>query len=273
MPAKRHSDVNINIAGLSETALNIEDISNVEVLATGTAVVFAQKTETPFMVLSGNKDFYMAPNASDVDSETGLFVPTDTMVRVYKNTVLRLAHGVTATGTGSMNATTKDKFDMTAFAGVIEGVAFSKAAQEDLEFSAADVITANLFGAWLIQSTVAGVVSTKPAGGLDPQIFASAAEALDRLPAPDAANIALGYVLIDNGAGDFTCNTTEFDAAGVDSVTWGAYAANGHVIAAGPLAGTRGPGPAGERQWSRVGAIWAFDAPANNTIISIAEVW
>jgi hypothetical protein len=110
-----------------------------------------------------------------------------------------------------------EKFKTTTEAKVsIAGAVITKAATTALVFSAAHVITANLYGVVLIQINAAGAISTKVP--VSPQAYATAAAALAALPAPDAGNVALGYIAIANNAGDWTANTDDL-ANGVDVTT------------------------------------------------------
>jgi hypothetical protein len=89
----------------------------------------------------------------------------------------------------------------------INGVSHTKAATDSLTFSAAHTITAAKFGVILVQINAAGTISTKvPAS---PQAYASAPLALAALPAADAGNVALGYIAIENNAGDWVANTDD----------------------------------------------------------------
>lgn len=103
---------------------------------------------------------------------------------------------------------TAEKFKTTqAAAYVINGVSHVKAATIELVFSAAHVITASKFGVILVQIDSAGNVSTKvPAS---PQAYNDAPTALAALPATDAGKVALGYIAIENNAGDWTANTDD----------------------------------------------------------------
>jgi hypothetical protein len=93
----------------------------------------------------------------------------------------------------------------------VNGVQRTKAATDNLTFSAAHVITASKFGVVLVQINGAGTVSTKvPAS---PQAYNTDALALAALPAPDAGNVPLGYIAIENNAGDWTGNTDDLTAA------------------------------------------------------------
>lgn len=82
----------------------------------------------------------------------------------------------------------------------------TKAAVDNLTFSAADTIDADKFGAWLVQIDAAGAITTKPAAAA--MDYDTAALALAALPAPDAGNARLGTIEVAAGAGGFTANTT-----------------------------------------------------------------
>ena len=102
---------------------------------------------------------------------------------------------------------------------VINGVTYTKTATVDLTFTAAHVITASTFGVVLVQINAAGTISTKVPAAT--QAYASAALALAALPAPDAGNVALGYIAIANNTGDWTANTD--DLTNASDVTTAAF--------------------------------------------------
>jgi hypothetical protein len=91
----------------------------------------------------------------------------------------------------------------------IGGVMYTKAAAVVTSFSAAHVVTAELFGTILIQVDAAGTISTLITGATQTtaMAYATAALAIAALPAPAAGNIALGYFVIEADAGDWTANT------------------------------------------------------------------
>ena len=89
----------------------------------------------------------------------------------------------------------------------LSGAYFAKAATTALTFSSGHVVTASLYGIILVQINAAGTVSTKAPAS--PQAYASAAAALAALPTPDSGNVALGYIAIQNNAGDWTANTDD----------------------------------------------------------------
>ena len=105
-------------------------------------------------------------------------------------------------GTLAISAGTAEDFKTTTIAEyTVNGVPYTKAATDNLNFSAADTIntgtaTGDFFGSWVVQINAAGTVSTKPAGGLTDQVYASAALAEAALPAADADKAALGYITI-----------------------------------------------------------------------------
>ena len=79
------------------------------------------------------------------------------------------------------------------------GIQFSDAATDNLAFTAAHTIntgaaTGFFFGAILVQVSEAGTISTKVVGA--DQVYASAALAVAALPAADAANVAIGHIVI-----------------------------------------------------------------------------
>lgn len=115
-----------------------------------------------------------------------------------------LAHG------GLETDSTPEDFATSAIAVYrISGVAYQKAASTGISFTAAHVVTLDTFGIILIQIDAAGTVSTKvpAATPTTAMAFASAALAIAALPAADAGNVALGYLLIEADDGDWTANT------------------------------------------------------------------
>jgi len=107
---------------------------------------------------------------------------------------------------------TAEKFKTTQTAAfLINGVSHVKAAAIEQVFSDAHVITASKFGVILVQINAAGTISTKvPAS---PQAYDDAPTALAALPTVDAGNVALGYIAIENNAGDWTANTDDLTDA------------------------------------------------------------
>jgi hypothetical protein len=103
----------------------------------------------------------------------------------------------------------------------INGINYTKAATDNLTFTAAHVITASKFGIFQIQIDAAGTISTKVPGAT--QAYNSAALALAALPAVDAGNVSIGYLAIENNAGDWTANTDDLVASGGSDQTSAAF--------------------------------------------------
>lgn len=89
----------------------------------------------------------------------------------------------------------------------INGISVTKAATDNLVFTAAHIVSATKFGVVLIQINAAGTISTKVP--LTPQIYNDAPTALAALPAADAGNVAIGYIAIAADAGDWVANTDD----------------------------------------------------------------
>lgn len=130
-----------------------------------------------------------------------------------------LGNGVQAIATLAISAVAEDfKTTSTAYY-TIAGVQYSKDATDNLAFSAADTINVgaaagDYFGSWLVQIDDAGTISTKPAGGLSDQVYASAALAEAALPSPDAGNVQLGYITIGASTDSaWTANTSDMTPA------------------------------------------------------------
>lgn len=145
----------------------------------------------------GNSLVSAAPDGGVAIGTDGLLVPVTPA----------LTNALVVDGNLAISATA-EKFKTTQTAAyLINGVSHVKAATDNLTFTAAHVITASKFGIILVQINAAGTISTKvPAS---PQAYADAATALAALPAVDAGNVALGYIAIENNAGDWTANTDD----------------------------------------------------------------
>jgi hypothetical protein len=137
---------------------------------------------------------------------------------VQEDIVLQLSTLLEAIGTLAVSGTA-EKFKTTTTATYrVKGVPYTKIATDLLTFSVAGTINnaavAGIFyGAWLVQITAAGVVSTKPAGGLADQVYTSAALALDALPAEDADCVAMGSIVVGAKTGvKWTAGTDDMTA-------------------------------------------------------------
>lgn len=125
--------------------------------------------------------------------------------------------GVMAKGTILVSATA-EKFKTTTTAYYrIGDIQYSKAATDNLVFSAAHTINTaagagKLYGAFLVQIDAAGTVSTKAVAA--DQSYASSAAAIAALPAADTGNVALGYIVVQaKEATDWVANTDDMTAA------------------------------------------------------------
>lgn len=123
------------------------------------------------------------------------------------------ASGCLSIGTLAISAT-PEKFKTTTTAYYrISGIQYSKAATDNLVFSAADTINKGTaaglyYGIWLVQINAAGTVSTKSPSA--DQVYTSSALAIAALPAVDTGNIALGYILVQSKTGAaWTANTDD----------------------------------------------------------------
>lgn len=82
---------------------------------------------------------------------------------------------------------------------------------------ATTTVTATKFGVILVQETAARVLSTKVPGSS--QAYDTAAAAIAVLPAPDASNVAIGYMVIEADAGNWVANTDDF-TTDLTAATW-----------------------------------------------------
>jgi hypothetical protein len=130
-----------------------------------------------------------------------------------------LGNGVQAIATIVISATPEDFKTTTTAYYTLAGIQYSKAAADNISFSAADTINVgtavgDFFGSWLVQVDSAGTVTTKPAGGLSDQVYTSADLAEAALPAVDAGNVQLGYITIGATTDSaWTANTDDMTPA------------------------------------------------------------
>jgi hypothetical protein len=125
-----------------------------------------------------------------------------------------LNDGALAHGTLLISGTLPEDFKTTTTAiYTISGVAYAKAAEDDLDFSAADTVNTGaaagtFWGVWLVQVNAAGVISTKsPAAD---QVYTSEALAIAALPAADALNVGIGYITVNsNDTDEWIANTDD----------------------------------------------------------------
>lgn len=115
---------------------------------------------------------------------------------------------------------------------IVGGRVFEKAAATAITFTAAHVITALKFGIILLSVNNAGTVSSKVP--LATQAYATAGEALAALPVVDTDKVAIGYLLIENNAVDWTANTDDLTAASdIQAITIVTNAAVARALSAG----------------------------------------
>ena len=143
-------------------------------------------------------------------------VPTATQ---YNALLTYLGAGLRAIGTLAISAAA-EKFKTTTTAYfTLAGIQYSKAAEDNLVFTAAHIVSANLWGVILVQTVADGTVSTKVPAAT--QGYASEVLAQAALPDADADNVALGYITINADAGDWTGNTDDMtDASDLTTATF-----------------------------------------------------
>jgi hypothetical protein len=95
----------------------------------------------------------------------------------------------------------------------ISGIQYTRQALDSISFTAADTVntaadSTAFWGIWLVQINAAGTISTKsPATN---QVYSDSLTAIAALPAPDASNVRLGYILIENNSGSsWVANTDD----------------------------------------------------------------
>lgn len=102
-----------------------------------------------------------------------------------------------------------EDYESDAFTYAINGVLYQKALVDGGDFTAAHVVTAEKFGVILFQIATNGTISTKvpAATATTAMAFESYDEAVRNLPAPDASNAPIGYLVIEADSGNWTANT------------------------------------------------------------------
>lgn len=208
--------VGVEGGNVINVAIQLRDANAADLAARGS--VFAYLSDDA----NGDSITATAPNGGVVIGTDGLAIP---VTPALNNSLL-------VDGALAISATA-EKFKTTQTAAfLVGGVSHTKAATDDLVFTAAHVITASKFGVILVQINAAGTVSTKvPAS---PQAYDDAPTALAALPSADAGNVALGYIAIENNAGDWTANTD--DLTNASDVTTAAFNDATEVAIASPKA-------------------------------------
>ncbi|MCH8826123.1 MAG: hypothetical protein IIB16_04125 [Chloroflexi bacterium] len=114
------------------------------------------------------------------------------------------------TGATLAIGTTTDEYSFLAFTASIDGWQFSVALDATKTLTAAHIVSLDKFGVILVQSTIAGVVTTKVA--LATQAYDTAAEALDAALAegPDAGNVIIGHITIQADGTQWLGDTDDF---------------------------------------------------------------
>lgn len=126
-----------------------------------------------------------------------------------------LTHPRLAVDARAVAAATNIKFRVGGFCYTINGVVYQKAAETQIAFTAAHVVSLDKWGAILVQINAAGAVSTKvgEATAVTPMAYTNQAAARAALPAPDAGNIAVGVIVVEAGGAAWDANTDDLIAA------------------------------------------------------------
>lgn len=199
--AKRRSPWQLN------TVENISFTVGTEALDAIAVAVQLKDQKFRDLTRRGQLDFYLS---SDANGDTVLpahLMPSGGYAAGADGTVLRgVKHdeGLVAKGTLAIDAA-PEKFKTTTTAVYrVGGAQYSKAAATAIVFTAAHVVAAAKFGVVLVQVNAAGTVTTKVPGATQttPMAYNTAALALAALPAPDAGNVVLGWITLDNSGSD-----------------------------------------------------------------------
>ncbi len=131
----------------------------------------------------------------------------------------RLQSSVMQNGTLAISATAEKFKTTTTTYALVNGIGVTKAATDNLVFSAGDTIntapgTGDFHGAWLVEMDIAGNIATKPAGGLSDQVYTSKALAVAALPAATTDKVAIGYITVQASTDSaWTANTDDMTPA------------------------------------------------------------
>jgi len=151
-----------------------------------------------------------------------------TLAKLHNDTVAYLSDGLIVDAGLAISGQAAEKFKTTETAVYrINGVQYTKAPADELTFTSNHVVTADKYGAILVQIDAAGTISTLvgEATQTTPMAYDSAAEAVAALPNPAAGNVALGYIIIkaedSDGHGNWTANTDDMtDGSDVETATF-----------------------------------------------------
>lgn len=112
-------------------------------------------------------------------------------------------------------AASATKLKVGPFEYMIDGVLYHSDAQKQIAFSAAHPVTADKWGAILIQINAAGTISTKISGTTQTttQTYTNSADARAALPAPDSGNVVIGALVVEAKNATWTANTDDIVAA------------------------------------------------------------
>lgn len=146
------------------------------------------------------------------------------------------ADALLSIGTLAISGTAEKFKTTTTLYALVNGVQITKTATDNLTFSAAHVVTANLFGAILLQIDVAGNITTYVGEATQTTAmgYASAALAIAALPAAEANKTAIGYIVVNADTANWTANT--------DDLTDGSDLTTASFVDGALVSGTRNPG-------------------------------
>jgi len=202
-------------------AVNVSSAVDVDELAVIDGVTAGTVAASKALVVNADKHLDEVNTTKLSIGATGAAVAitaTPTHINLYtariNSLIDYLADGLLVSGDLAISAGDATKFKTTAISALtIGGLGYTKAATDSLTFTAADTINTaaeagDFFGIWLVQIDNTGTITTKsPAAD---QTYATDASALAALPAADAGNIAMGYILIGANTGaSWTANADD----------------------------------------------------------------
>jgi len=127
-----------------------------------------------------------------------------------------LSDGLLVNGTLAITAPAEDFKTSSISTYTISGITYNKSAIDSMSFTTADTVNTAadsiaVWGAFLIQTNAAGIVSTLAIS--TNQFYTDSLTAIAALPDPTASNIRLGYILIQNLSGNsWVANTDDMTA-------------------------------------------------------------
>lgn len=186
-----------------------------------------------------------ADHDADNDVMADLKTAANTVVARYNSSLVQI-------GTLLISANAVKFKTTTTTIGIVRGATITKAATDNLVFSAADTINVavgagNFWGAWKVELGLDGTVYTHSVAGN--QVYANEAAAIAALPATTSGRVYVGYITVEaNNGAAWTANTDDMTpASDVQAATFinAAAVADVSVVASTPAPDLAAANPTG----------------------------